>query len=323
MAVTLLQQAIDERVDPMTRALITMYDQFSPVMSMIPMDGIDGRYYEYERVTTMPASGWRPFNAAWPESTGITTPYREFGKIAGGEVKVDVQLLRTAKDGGRKTKRRQTEMKVLAAANEWDRCFFEGSELNNPDEMIGLRARCSGNQLLNMGTGGGTVTLAKLRELRDAVPFSSRPIEGMKRGSGVKVCFYMNRTMRRKIDQLIEAQTGSLRIEREQDEFGLWTERFADADIKVVEQTGTGDTTLGFDEDDGSGNADTTSIYCVAYGSDLCHGFYNNQGGRMLDKFEVPEMESEPRWLLRFEGYYGIAIDHPRAVARLNHINNA
>lgn len=323
MAVTLLQQAIDEKVDPTTRALITMYDQFSPVMSVIPMDGIDSRYYEYERVTTMPASGWRPFNGAWPESTGVTTPYREFGKIAGGEVKIDVQLLRTAKDNGAKTKRRQTEMKVLAAANEWDRTFFEGSELNNPDEMIGLRARLTGNQLINAGNGGATLTLAMLRQLRDAVPFSSRPIEGMKRGTGVRVCFYMNRTMRRKIDALIEAQTGSLRIEVTRNEFGEFVERFADADIKVVEQTGTGDTTLGFDEDDGSGNADTTSIYCVAFGDGLVHGFYNNQGGRMLDKFMVDEMESEPKWLLRFEGYYGMALDHPRCAARLNHINNA
>jgi hypothetical protein len=220
-------------------------------------------------------------------------------------------------------KARQTSMKVQAVMNVWDSAFFEGTVLSEPNGFVGLRPRLSGNQLIVNATNGGALTLAKLRALVDAVPFSPRKTEGMKRGSGIKKLLYMNRTLRTKIDALIEAQTGSLRVETTRDEFGDFVERFGDAEIRIVEQTGDGSTILGFDEDPGDGVSDCASIYCVAFGDGLVHGFRNTMNGQIVDRFEVPQMEAEPRWMTRFEGQYGIAIDHPRAAARLHAITNA
>lgn len=324
MAVTVLQAAIDNRYDPMQGTIIQMYDKFSKVLDDMPMDENEGRYYDYERMAVMPSVGWRAFNQAWTESSAQTTPFREHGKVLGGEVKIDVQLLRTARDGGRKTKKIQTEAKMLASALEWDRSFFEGSELNDADEMVGLRARLAGNQLINAGTGGATLTLAMVYELLAAVPFGRDTWQGAKRGEGVKKVLYMNTYLRRKLTSLVEAQTGSIRIERTENQFGIPVEMIGGAEIKVVEEVGTGVTMLDFDEDDGSGNADTASMYCVAYGDRLVHGFYARQpNGPIFGTKVVDEMESEPRWMLRTEAYVGMAIDHPRAAARLNHINRA
>jgi hypothetical protein len=289
------------------------------VFSEIPMeDNGDSIFYDYEQVKTLPAVGWRAFNTAWTESTGVTTPYREYLKVLGGEIKWDVQFANP------KTIRRQTEMKVLAAVKAWDAAFFEGTPISDPNSMVGLRPHIGGNQLILNASGGGALTLAKLHNLVDAVPFSTRVEQGMKRGEGIKKVLYMNRTLRNKIDALLEAQTGSMQIIVEKDEFGRRVEMFRDAAIRVVESTGDGSTTLGFDEDPGDGVADTASIYCVAFGEGLVHGLRRTRSaGRSLDVFRVDQLEAEPRGMIRFEGMYGVAADHPRAYARLFGITNA
>lgn len=343
MAVTLAQWAIDNRdaVPKRNGALIMMLNQISPVMRVLPMDKIDGAFYEYERVTTLPAVGWRAVNQAWSESTGVTTPYREHLKILGGEAKVDVHLLRTATQNGQGTLKRQTELKLQAAANEWERSFFEGSETSDPDELVGLRNRIAGNQLIIQASGGGTLTLAKFDQAIDAVPFSPRDavsVGQVRQGAGIKVSAFMNRTVYTKLNALINATTGSRQIVTTRDAFGNYVERYRHVELNVVEQSGTGVTTLDYDEDPGDGTADTASIYLCAFGDGLVHGIFNNGGSGQMgpDGQEIPiliqqhqfgsldtiGMESEPRVTLRFEGSYGMAIDHPRAASRLYGITN-
>lgn len=327
MAVTLSQAAIDSSPGAMERSLVTMFDYYSAVIKMAPMRKIDGRYDDYERVITLPAVGWRALNQAYTESTGVTNPYREYLKILGGEVKSDVHFQRTAPRQAVNSLARQIDLKMQALSNEWDRAFFEGSELSDPDEMVGLRPRISGSQLVLQASGGGALTLAKLRALRDAVPFSTKQSAGYKRGEGIRVVMFLNRTLRSKIDALIEAQTGSLRIETTRDAFGDRVEMFGDAQLVVVEQTGTGTTLLDFDEDPGDAVADTASIYCVAFGEGLVQCIYNNGniGGRdrLWDVDEWDTQNSEPRALVRMEGSFGMKIEHPRAAARLYAVTNA
>lgn len=328
MAVTLAQATQDaSNVGSMEGSLVQLFDYYSPVIRMIPMTKIDGRFDDYERVVTLPSVEWRALNSTYTESTGVTNPYREYLKILGGEVKSDVHFQRTAPRQARDTLKRQIDLKMQALANEWDRAFFEGSELNSPNEMVGLRPRISGGQLILNAAGGGPLTLAKLRDVRNAVPFAKRDSAGFKRGEGVRVVMFMNRTVRSKLDALLEAQTGSMRIDTTKDTFGEQVETYNGADLIVVEQTGTGATILDFDEDPGDGTADTASIYCIAFGDGLAHGIYNNGnvGGRdrFFDVDEWDTLPSEPRALIRFEGSFGMKIEHPRAVARLYGITNA
>lgn len=319
MAVTLLQYSVDTRADPLSHAIAMLFDDFSPVFSEIPMeDNGDSIFYDYEQVQTLPDVGWRAFNTAWAESSGTTVPYREYLKILGGEIKWDIQF------ANQKTITKQTRMKVLASVKAWDRAFFEGSPLIDPNSMIGLRPRIGGSQLILNASGGGALTLAKLSSLIDAVPYSTRQEEGMQKGEGLRKILYMNRTIRNKIDALISAQSGSLRIERTKDNFGDMVEMFRDAIIRVVETKADGTTYLDFDEDPGDGTADTASIYCVAFGPGLVHGLRRTRnGGKSLDTFKVDQLEAEPRGMIRYEGMYGISSDEPRAMARLYGITNS
>jgi hypothetical protein len=328
LAVTLLQQAIDQRVDPMEGSIIQLFDQISPIVRNAPAVPTDELYDDYEQETVLPTVAWRGLNEPWPESSGQTALYREYVKFVGGEVKIDVELVRGPR--GPRTIERQTKMKVRAAANELDRAVLEGSELNNVKEMVGFRARIqTGNQLILAGSGGATLTLAMLDNLIDAVPFSNQSWPGMLRGEGVTKMLYMNRTLRRKLTSLINASTGAQRITQTLDQFGRQVEKYGDAIIGVVEESGTGLTNLGFDEDPGDAVADTASIYCVAWSDELAHLVYrrpSNDGepgsGQMLKVFRVDEMEAEPRMLLRFSGGFGLEVPHPRAVARLYGITN-
>lgn len=325
MALTLAEAMMEQRPDKLTGSLIIMFDQISQVMKSIPMTKIDGRYYEYERVTALPSVAWRPLNASYSESTGVTNPGREYLKVLGQEAKIDTAIIKTSPSGAVDLMARQIKLSMQAIANEWDRAFFEGSELNSPYEMVGLRARCAGNQLLNMTatSSGAALTMAKLNALIDAVPFTPR---GGERGSmegRVTKKLFMNRTVRSKINQLIEAQTGSLRIDTTRNEFGGMVETYRDCEIAVIERTGDGNTVLDYDEDPGSGSALSASIYCVAFGDELVHGLYNNGGDALIGVKQFGESQAAPVYLTRIEGIYGMAADHPRCAARLAGILNA
>lgn len=322
MAVTMLQHHIDTRADKLTGSLVMMYDDYSPVFNTLPfVSNGDAMFYDYERVSALPTRGWRAFNTGYTESTGTTEVYREYLKVLGGESKWDRQF------ANKKTIEKQTKMAVLSTVKAWDLAFFKGSPISDPNSMVGLYARIGGSQLITNASGGGALTLAKLNDLRDAVPFAPQREEGMKAGEGIEVVMWMRRTVRNKIDALMEAQTGTLRIEVEKDSFGRRVERFRGALIKVVEERGTGTSPiLNYDEDPGDGVSDCTSIICAAMSEDdgLLHGRYRTQnGGKMLDTLKVDHLEASPQGLIRWDGMYGIAYDEPRSVARLQAITNA
>lgn len=323
MAVTLLQAARDQRMGMSQKegALIQLFDYVSPIINTAPAVPIDDFFDEYEQVQTMPTVGWRGFNEAFAESSGTTVMRREFTKIIGGEVKIDVEFLNGPK--GARTKRVQTELKVLAAKNELERAIFEGSESNSIKEMVGLRDRIDSTQLILMGSGGATMTLAKLRDLRDAVPFSTTLKPGYKRGEGIRVVMYMNGFLRNKMDDLINASTGSRQIITTKNEFGDTVDMWQGAEIVVPRKSGESITSTGqllwFDEDPGDGTADCASIYIVVWGEDHTRLIYRRPSneGKMLRVFEVPQMESEPRYMMRFSGMFGFQAQHPLCIARL------
>lgn len=314
MALTLLDAiTFKGGATKMEAGIIKMFAQKSPVMETIPFVKIDGSAYIYAKETALPGIGWRGINEPWSESTGTINPEVERLYILGGEVKIDQFLLKTQISRGADLKTQQYAMKVQAMMNEWDRAFFEGDDQVDTKEMVGLRRRLSGNQvmLMNNNTDGDTLTIAALQQLLDLVPFDNKVL-------------FMNRTLRRKITTLVNAATGSVQIQWQPDQFGRQQMQFAGVPIRIMERMGDASTILDFDEDPGAGAADTASIYCVAFGEETVHGIYNNGGeGKLVNVRDFGEQEDEPRTMGRIEGYYGIVTKHPRGAARLRGINNA
>jgi len=314
MSVSLMQAAVADSFDPKEGVLVQMFDEESDVIKDVPMKRIEGRTYDYARETTLPNVAWRALNTAYTESTGITTPYREYLKIIGGEIDIDVALINTEPNRVMSEKKTQMRMKMRALASEWNRAFFEGSELNNPNEMIGLRPRITGStQLLLNAAGGGALTLPNLDLLLDAVI-----------GEDSKKVLYMNRTVRRKIHALFDNNgTNNSRyvFSIDRDDFGRPVEMYRQAKVRVIETRGSAATLLDFDEAPGA--TVSASIYCVYYDEDdgLC-GLYNGGAGQAFDVRELGELETKPVDRTRFEGYFGLVAHQPRCVARLYGITN-
>jgi hypothetical protein len=75
---------------------------------------------------------------------------------------------------------------------------------------------------------------------------------------------------------------------------------------------------LGFDEDDGQGNLDTTSVYAVRFRLNALHGIQTAP----IDVRDLDELQTKPALRTRTEWYAGMVVKHPKAAARLRWVNN-
>lgn len=311
MALTLAEAGAQTNASPAEAAVISMFMQSSPILGMLPMHNIPGPSYTYRREIALPGIGWRAVNSSWTESTGVINPTTEHTFILGGEIKMDNYLM--AYQNGPQLWAAQTKLKVQAASNEFDRSFLEGDDLVDPNGMVGLRRRLTGDQVILASASGATLTLAMLNQLIDAVI-----------GPRSKKILLLNKTLRRKITDLVNAAGNSALISYTQGSYGAQNEEYAGVRLGVVETLGDQSTYLGFDEDPGDTTADTASIYCVYMDETQgVTGIYFGPNGKTLTVKRFGELEAEPRHMGRIEAFVGMAVKHPRAAARLRGINNA
>jgi len=303
--ITMLEAADYQEVDRATRAVAKQIVEESPVMEYAPVHTIRGSAFTYPREESLGTVDWRAVGGSYTANAGTIRHEVETLAEAGGEVFVDDQEVESSNLID--IKPHKYMMKSRAMGLFISEQFFEGDKSVNPIGLDGLRRRLTGNQLINAGTGGDTLTLVDIRNLIDSI-------------AGGPDMFFMNKTMRNKITALVDAQTGTARIEYTQDTFGRQMRRFDGIPIRVVERQDDASTFLGFDEDDGAGNPDTCSIYAVKFGMDAVHLIAH--GGVPTVK-DFGEIESRPGHLGRIRWMWGLAIEHPRAAARLYHINNA
>lgn len=294
------------------RAIAKQIVEESPILEYAPIHVIPGVAYKYGREEGLGTVGYRAVGGTWTRNSGIIRHEVETLAIVGGEVFVDNYEIQAGGGAGNmpSIKAHKFQMKSRAMGLFTSQEFFEGDKSVDLDGMDGLRRRITGSQLVNMGNTGGTLTLDKLDELIDAV-------------AGGPDALFMNKTLRRKITALVRAQTGTGRIEYTQDTFGRQQHQYAGIPIRVIERQDDASTFLEFNEDDadaGGGNLDTASIYAVKFGMEYVHMIAS---GGIPSVKDFGETEAAPGHLGRIEWFAGLAIEHPRAAARLYHVNNA
>jgi hypothetical protein len=201
-------------------------------------------------------------------------------------------------------------MKARALARELERAVLEGDDLVNPSEMMGLRRRLTGNQVILAGAGGATLTLGMVDVLLDSVDHSLGEVH-----------LFMSKANRRKLTNLVNALGGSVVLNYQgNNSLGVPIERYYSSPIHVVEDAWDASTLLAFDEDPGDGTADTSSIYAVAFGEELgvCGLISGGDGDPLVSVREVGETTSGPPGIVgRIECYPGLMIKSPRAAGRL------
>lgn len=304
-----MMEAASDHIDVRERAVARWIVEASPIAEYIPNRSINGGVYRYDTEGSLGTVAHRGVNGTYTPDSGVINPQFEPLVILGGEVTVDnfeVEQMSNLRD----LKGERYRMKARAMGIKYSEMFFEGDTAVDPYGPDGLRKRLVGNQLINATTGGATLTLALLDQLADQVI-----------GEDEGKVFFMNATLRRKVLSLVAAENGSFRISTTQDSFHRQQQAYRNIPIRIIRREDDGSTFLDFDEDDGSSNLDTASIYCVRFGSDYVMGLTGTRG--MPGVKDFGEIEARPGHLGRIEWYYGFAVKHPRAAARLYHINNA
>lgn len=291
--------------NPLQSGVVEIFAANNPVLERLPFADISGNAYKYNREGSLPGIAFRGINESYTESTGVINPQTETLTICGGDSDYDVALVKMG-TGTNDLRAAHDALKSKSLTLTWLKTFFDGDSTTEPREFDGLNVRLSGTtQELETGTAGGaTLTLDMVDELIDAV-------------QGTPDVLLMNKTLRRKVNKLRRAAGQSSEIVS--DTFGRQIEAYAGIPIGVVDDDAEGNAILGFDEDDGSGNTDTASIYAVRFGLDALHGIQTET----VSVRDLGELNSKPAFRTRIEWYSGLVIKHPKAVARLRWINNA
>jgi hypothetical protein len=304
MSITLLEAAKLVQ-NPLKRGVIEIFPRVSPVLERLPFFGVNGQAYTYNSEETLPGIAFRGINESYTESTGIVNPVTERLFVLGGLSAVDRALVKTQ---GNVNNLRATYdgMKAKSVALEFTKKFFKGDNSSDVNEFDGLETRLTGDQVIDQGStsGGDTLTLAKLDEMLDAV-------------QGSPDVMFMNKTMRRKVNNLMRAAGQA--SEMVSDSFGRQIPSYAGIPIAVIEEDKDGAAILGFTEDNpGGGTAASTSIYAVKFGAaEYVSGLQSGDMDVVDLGLNRTKYETLVEWIC------GMGVFHPKAASRLRGIKNA
>ena len=301
MDITLLEAAKHSK-DVLEASVSKIIVEASPVLEYLPQKTINGPAFRYHREASLGTVSWRGVGGTYTPDAGVINPLFEPLVILGGEIRIDnfeVKVMSNLLN----LKAEKYRMKARQAGITFSETFFEGDTAVDPFQFDGLRKRLTGNQKILLTAGGGTLTLAKIDELLDAVL-----------GDGGDKVLWMSPTMRRKVTTLVRAVTGSGLINFTQDAFGKQQMAYAGTPIRIVRREDDGTSFFLYDEDPGDSVEDTASIYCTRFGTDYLHGIQSKSLPTVKDFGEV---EAGPYHLGRIEWYTGLVLKHPRAAGRL------
>jgi hypothetical protein len=287
-------------------AVIAMFAQASQWLSAMPFKDIAGNAYAYNREGALPGVAFRGINESYTESTGIINPLTEALRICGGDLDVDMAILKTQGEGVRAV---HEQMKVKALAAEITRVLIKGDSTSQPREFDGLQNRCTGNQLVNAGStnGGDALSLAKLDEAIDAC-------------AGPNKVILLNKAMRRRLTTAGRTTTVSGYLTHTTDDFGRQLVKYNDIPLLVPYEDNGGTEPLAFDEvGSGGATATATSLYVVALGEGYVSGIQNGT----MDVRDLGEIHDSPVKRTRVEWLAGMVVEHGRAAVRLRGISDA
>jgi len=307
MALTLLEAAKLVSGDVQRAGIIELFAQNSEILNAVGFDNIPGGALKYDQEGSLPGIAFRAVNAAYSESTGVINPVTEPLVIAGGDLDVDMSLIKTRGVGIRAT---HEAMKVKALAQKWHYTFIKGDSNANSLEFDGMQARLTGSQVIsNDGTADGAALSAdKLDEAIDATDDPTHLI--------------MTKVMRRRLSKASKDTAISGTIQFEKDDFGRQVARYNDLLILHADANdiATANQALGANEAyTGGGTADGTSIYVCSFTDGKLTGIQNDT----MEVRDLGEQDAKPVVRTRVEWLTSIALLHPRGATRVRDIDQA
>ena len=214
MALT-LDEAAKLSNDMLLQGVVETIVKDSPVLKQLPFIEIVGNVLTYNQEKTLPTIDFYDVGDEWSESTPTFEQKTASLKIMGGDADVD-NFLKSTRSNIQDLEAAVVELKAKALKDKFEESFIYGDSASDSKQFDGLKklidTATAGDQLIAMGDTGGTLTLAKLDELIDAVK------------GGKPDLLLMSRRSRRKLNALVRAAGGM--IESDRDRWGnfvqLW-----------------------------------------------------------------------------------------------------
>lgn len=305
MALTTVEAGKLGRQDSLKQGIVEIFRE-GKLYAAMPQLSVTGTGIHYNQEQTLPGIGFRGVNEAYSESTGIINPQSEALKIFGGDVDIDLALEAMQ---GAEIRTAQVAMKVKAARLKLEKTLIKGDSTSNVNEFDGLQARIpsGSSQLITNAANGGGLSLAALDELIDAVDETV--------GNPVLI---MNRTLRRRLSAAARVAAAVGNLQYGQDALGRQQLVYNGVPIIDIDHDEAGAQIMAFNETQGSSSV-CSSVYCVAAGVNGATLITN--GG--IGVRDLGEIDTKPVRRIRVEAYLGMAVFHPRAIARLAGITNA
>ncbi|TSP13947.1 major capsid protein [Cupriavidus campinensis] len=270
------------------------------LFAILPFTGINGKAYVYNRENTLAGASWLDPNDVVPEEASTFQEVVAKLRILAGDVDIDKFLQATMSDTNSQIVT-QLAAKAKGVAREFHRTLMLGDSATNAKEFDGLPKLVSGSQTISAGANGGSLTLAMLDELCDAVP-KGADVLMMRRGT---IRAYRN---------LLRATSGTDAVMQMLDNFGRPMLTHNGVPIIMNEfSPGT--------EDQGTAT-DTCSVYALRLNElDGLHGIYGGgNAGIVVENLGTVQNKDATR--IRMKWYTGLALKSTKSVARLKGVTN-
>ena len=300
MALTLVEAAklAMGRDEALKATVMELYARSSDILQYLPFENITGNALTFNREKTLPSVGFRGINESYDESTGQIDKITESLTIAGGDLDVDVMLVKT---GNADQRGAQEAMKIKALSLAMTKTLIKGDSETTPKEFDGLQIRAIGDQKVAAGStaSGDALSLIKLDELIDAVDEPTHLL--------------MNKTMRRRLTAAARSTSVGGYITYDVDAFGRRVTKYNDLPILIADKDNNYDDVMPFTEAASTGSSLCTSIYCLSFAENGVMGLQNG----VMDVRDLGEIDTKPVYRTRIEWYISLAVLRHKAVARL------
>ena len=170
MALTLAESA-KLSTDMILAGVIETVIKEEHILDQLPFVEVVGNSFVYNRLNTEPTVSFLDVGDTWTEDTPDFTQLSVQLKILGGDADVD-NFIQASRVNVQDIEGAGILQKAKALARKWEDTFINGDTAVDADSFDGLDkliADGPAGQTVSMGTNGGTLTLARLDELIDAV----------------------------------------------------------------------------------------------------------------------------------------------------------
>lgn len=274
-------------------ALLEIFAAQSPLLRAMPMVPITGNSYAWDAEAVLPSAAFRAVNGTYTASEGKIEKRTEALKIVGGELDVDVALVKT---NGPRVRSVHEAMKAKALADQIGYSFVQGSAASDPTSLDGLAYRFPLGGSRDVPNVGASNAMS-FKYLDTAIQTVDNPT-------------HLLMPKKQRVNMSAYLRSGGTSILESRREFGQLIFSYGGLDILDADMLGT-TAALSYGE-----ASSTCSIFVLDLSESGLHAITN--GG--FDVRDLGEISSAPVYRTRVEALIGLVDEHPRCVARLSNV---